>query len=156
MGLSSDALFSWFLHRHLPIFCTVSNSCRLSGLGHLDYFIVTAKSCPSTGIVQKHMPTPTQTATTHTTEPLGCMLAESSYYAFTYLESLSFLLYLDSFFARFIVTFRFLHLPGFSRLPNPAWRDCLTHLSGLWIARNLTSSCQSYTWLIRFVSSGLL
>jgi len=43
---------------------------RLSGLSHLDNFIVTRKSCPPTGTLQKHMPTLTQTATPHTTGPL--------------------------------------------------------------------------------------
>jgi hypothetical protein len=37
MGLPADAPLSWFLHRHLPIFCTVSNSRHLSGLSHLDH-----------------------------------------------------------------------------------------------------------------------
>ena len=52
IGLPADALLSWFLHHHL------------------DNFIVTRKSCPLTGTLQKHMPTPTQTATPHTTGPL--------------------------------------------------------------------------------------
>ena len=50
----------------------VTNSFHLSGHTHLDNFIVTHKSCPLTGTVQKHMPTLTQTATPHTTGPLGC------------------------------------------------------------------------------------
>jgi hypothetical protein len=37
MGLPADAPLSWFLHCHLPIYCTVSNSRRLSGLSHLDH-----------------------------------------------------------------------------------------------------------------------
>ena len=49
----------------------LTNSYHLSGLTHLDNFIVTRKSCPLTGTLQKHMPTPTQTATPHTTGPLG-------------------------------------------------------------------------------------
>jgi hypothetical protein len=40
-------------------FYTGSNPRRLSGLSHLDNFIVTSKSCPSIGTVQKLMPTPT-------------------------------------------------------------------------------------------------
>jgi len=48
----------------------MTTSYRLSGLSHLDNFIVTRKSCPLTGTLQKHMPTPTQTATPHTTGPL--------------------------------------------------------------------------------------
>ena len=49
----------------------VTNSYRLPGLSRLDNFIVTRKSCPLTGTVQKHMPTLTQTATPHTTGPLA-------------------------------------------------------------------------------------
>jgi hypothetical protein len=63
MGLPADAPLSWFLHRYLPIFCTVSNSRRLSGLCHLDNFIVTRNFLPPIGTMQKLMPTPTQTAT---------------------------------------------------------------------------------------------
>jgi hypothetical protein len=43
---------------------------HLSGLSHLDNFIVTLNSSPFAGTMQKLMPTPTQTATTHTTGPL--------------------------------------------------------------------------------------
>jgi hypothetical protein len=43
---------------------------RLSGLCYLDHFIMTPNSSPSTGTMQKLMPTPTQTATNQTTEPL--------------------------------------------------------------------------------------
>ena len=49
----------------------LTNSYHLSGLTHLDNFIVTRKSCPLTGTVQKLMPTLTQTATPHTTGPLA-------------------------------------------------------------------------------------
>jgi hypothetical protein len=54
----------------------MTNSYHLSGLSHLDNFIVTRKSCPLTGPdsyrdLQKHMPTLTQTATPHTTGPLA-------------------------------------------------------------------------------------
>jgi hypothetical protein len=55
MGLPAIAQLSWFLHRHL------------------DNFIVTWKSCPLTGTLQKHMPTLTQTATPHTTGPSECL-----------------------------------------------------------------------------------
>jgi len=44
---------------------------RLSGLSHLDNFIMTRKSCPLTGTMQKLMPTLTQTATNQTAEPLA-------------------------------------------------------------------------------------
>jgi hypothetical protein len=40
-----------------------TNPASLSGLSHLDNFIMTQKSYPLTGTVQKLMPTPTQTAT---------------------------------------------------------------------------------------------
>jgi len=51
----------------------VTNPAHLSGLTHLDNFIVTRKSCPLTGTLQKHMPTLTQTATPHTTGPSYCL-----------------------------------------------------------------------------------
>jgi len=44
---------------------------RLSGLSHLDHFIMTPNSSPSIGTLQKRMPTLTQTATPHTTGPLA-------------------------------------------------------------------------------------
>jgi len=79
IGLLANAPLSWFL---LPI-----------AIGsHLDNFIMTGQilpiypdsavktvpsgrenSRPSTGTVQKHMPTPTQTATPYTTGPLAFM-----------------------------------------------------------------------------------
>jgi len=56
----------------------VTNPYHLSGLSHLDNFIVTRKSYPPTGTLQKHMPTPTPRlrrgrfpATPHTTGPVG-------------------------------------------------------------------------------------
>jgi len=54
----------------------VTKPAHLSGLSHLDNFIVTRKSCPLTGTLQKLMPTPTQTATPHTTGPLGFIAFE--------------------------------------------------------------------------------
>jgi hypothetical protein len=47
---------------------------HLPGLSHLDNFILTPKSCPLTGTLQKLMPIPTQTATPHTTGPLAGIL----------------------------------------------------------------------------------
>jgi hypothetical protein len=41
----------------------MTNPFSLSGHTHLDRFIVTRKSCPSTGTLQKHMPTLIRTAT---------------------------------------------------------------------------------------------
>jgi hypothetical protein len=71
MGLLADAPLSWFLHRHLPIFCTGINSRCLSGRSHLENFIMTRNISPFIGTVQKHMSTLTRTATTHTTGPLA-------------------------------------------------------------------------------------
>src|SRR5674476_412564 len=51
----------------------VTTSYHLPGLSHLDNFIVTRKSCPLTGTLQKRMPTLTQTATPHTTGPSDCL-----------------------------------------------------------------------------------
>ena len=47
-----------------------TNPAHLSGLSHLDNFIMTQNFRPFTGTLQKHMPTLTQTATPHTTGPL--------------------------------------------------------------------------------------
>ena len=44
-------------------YCDRTNPAHLSGLSHLDNFIVTRKSCPLTRTLQKCMPTPTRTAT---------------------------------------------------------------------------------------------
>jgi hypothetical protein len=49
---------------------------RLSGVTHLDNFIVTRKSCSSTGTKQKLMPALTWTATNPTTGPLGFIAIE--------------------------------------------------------------------------------
>ena len=59
----------------------VTNPAHLSGLSHLDNFIVTRKSCPLTGTLQKRMPTPTQTATPHTTGPLAKIQGASGHSA---------------------------------------------------------------------------
>jgi len=56
----------------------VTNPAHLSGLSHLDNFIVTRKFCPLTGTLQKRMPTLTQTATPHTTGPLWA-IAQCAY-----------------------------------------------------------------------------
>ena len=74
IGLLSNAQLSAFFVSPLRQFYRDgTTSRRLSGLSHLDNFIVRRKSCPLTGTLQKHMPTPTQTATPHTTGPLGTM-----------------------------------------------------------------------------------
>jgi len=62
----------------------VTNPAHLSGLSHLDNFVVTRKSCSSIGTVQKHMPTLTQTATPHTPGPLAArQIAPSSHCTWT-------------------------------------------------------------------------
>jgi len=61
IGLLADASASW----RIMIFASPSGEFyrdrttrgRLSGLSHLDNFIVTRKSCPLTGTLQKLMPT---------------------------------------------------------------------------------------------------
>jgi hypothetical protein len=60
-----------------PFYSDGTTPARLSGLSHLDNFIVTRKSCPLTGTLQKRLPTPTQTATPHTTGPLACIYPKS-------------------------------------------------------------------------------
>jgi len=54
------------------IYHDLTTPYHLPGLSRLDNFIVTRKSCTLTGTLQKRMPTPTQTATPHTTGPLAC------------------------------------------------------------------------------------
>jgi len=56
----------------------MTDPAHLSGLTHLDNFIVTQKSCPLTGTVQKLMPALTQTATNPTTGPLGLIRSLSA------------------------------------------------------------------------------
>jgi hypothetical protein len=67
IGLPADASASWrimvFASTAGQFYHDMTNSYHLSGLSHLDNFIVTRKSCPLTGTLQKHMPTLTQTAT---------------------------------------------------------------------------------------------
>jgi hypothetical protein len=74
IGLLADAPLSWFLHRHKDNFIVTGQLAAV----YRDSVIWTALPCrensqPSTGSLQKLMPTPTQTATPHTTEPLLAM-----------------------------------------------------------------------------------
>jgi hypothetical protein len=74
IGLLADAQLSWFLHRHLDSFILTGQLLPI----YRDYSIKTVPSGrenfrPSIGTLQKRMPTPTQTATPHTTGPLGAM-----------------------------------------------------------------------------------
>jgi len=72
IGLPADALVVMvFAESSGEFYHDVTNPAHLSGLSHLDHFIVTRNLSPSIGTVQKHMPTPTQTATPHTTGPLA-------------------------------------------------------------------------------------
>jgi len=72
IGLLAIAQLSWFLHRHLDSFIVTGQLAAV----YRDSVIWTTlsgreNSRPSIGTMQKHMPTPTQTATPHTTGPLG-------------------------------------------------------------------------------------
>src|SRR5512133_1473744 len=83
IGLPADALVVMvFASPSGQIYHDVTTSYHLSGLSHLDNFIVTRKSCPLTGTLQKRMPTLTQTATPHTTGPLGVTSYWIDRYAF--------------------------------------------------------------------------
>ena len=78
IGLLADAQLSWFLHRILDSFIVTGQFLPI----YQDSAIWTVpsgreKSCPLTGTVQKHMPTPTQTATPHTTGPLVLIILMS-------------------------------------------------------------------------------
>jgi hypothetical protein len=72
IGLLAYPQLSWFLHRHLDNFIVTGQILPINR----DYVFWTVPSGrenlrPSTGTLQKHMPTPTQTATPHTTGPLA-------------------------------------------------------------------------------------
>ena len=72
IGLLADALLSWFLQSHLDSFTVTGQFLPI----YRDISIKTVpsgreNSRPSIGPLQKHMPTPTQTATPHTTGPLA-------------------------------------------------------------------------------------
>ena len=72
MGLPANALAVMvFASPSGQFHLDMTTSCHLSGLTHLDNFIVTRKSGPLTGTLQKHMPTLARTATNPTTGPLG-------------------------------------------------------------------------------------
>jgi hypothetical protein len=76
IGLLADAPLSWFLHRHLDNLIVTGQLAAI----YRDFVIWTTLSGrenlrPSTGTLQKHMPTLTQTATTHTTGPLVVIYA---------------------------------------------------------------------------------
>jgi len=71
IGLPAGAQLSWFLHRHLDNFIMTRQNLPV----YRDSAIWTVTSGrenarPSTGTLQKRMPTLTQTATPHTTGPL--------------------------------------------------------------------------------------
>jgi hypothetical protein len=71
IGLPAIALLSWFLQCRLDSFIVTGQLLPI----YRDYSIKTVpsgreNSRPSIGTLQKLMPTPTQTATPHTTEPL--------------------------------------------------------------------------------------
>ena len=71
IGLLAFAQLSWFLQSYLDSFTVTGQFLLL----YRDLAIKTVpsgreNSRPSIGTLQKRMPTPTQTATTHTTGPL--------------------------------------------------------------------------------------
>jgi hypothetical protein len=64
IGLQADArVVMVFASPSGQFYHIMTNPAHLSGLRHLDNFIVTKKSCPLTGTLQKRMPTLTRTAT---------------------------------------------------------------------------------------------
>jgi hypothetical protein len=67
IGLLADSSAGWrimvFASPSGQFYHDVTNPTYLPGLSHLDNFIVTRKSCPLTGTLQKRMPTLTWTAT---------------------------------------------------------------------------------------------
>jgi hypothetical protein len=74
IGLQADArVVMVFASLSGQFYHNMTNPAHLSGPRHLDNFIVTKKSCPLTGTLQKHMPTLTLTATNQTAGPLAHM-----------------------------------------------------------------------------------
>jgi hypothetical protein len=64
MGLQADArVVMVFASPSGQFYRDMTNPARLSGPRHLDNFILTRNLHPSTGTLQKHMPTLTRTAT---------------------------------------------------------------------------------------------
>ena len=64
IGLQADArVVMVFASPSGQIYYNVTNPAHLSGRSHLDSFIVTTNARPLIGTLQKHMPTPTRTAT---------------------------------------------------------------------------------------------
>ena len=65
IGLQADAqVVMVFASPSGQFYHDVTNPDYLPGLSHLDNFIMTRKSCPLTGTLQKRMPTPTPLAAT--------------------------------------------------------------------------------------------
>jgi hypothetical protein len=72
MGLRSNArVVMVFASPSGQFYHIMTNPAHLSGLRHLDNFIVTTNIRSSTGTLQKRMPTLTRTATNQTAGPLG-------------------------------------------------------------------------------------
>jgi hypothetical protein len=72
IGLQADArVVMVFASPSGQFYYSMTNPAHLSGPRHLDNFIVTTNIRPSTGTLQKHMPTLTRTATHQTAGPLG-------------------------------------------------------------------------------------
>jgi hypothetical protein len=64
IGLQADArVVMVFASPSGQFYCDMTNPAHLSGPRHLDSFIVTRNIRPSTGTLQKRMPTLTRTAT---------------------------------------------------------------------------------------------
>jgi len=80
IGLLANAPLSWFLQCHQDNYIVMGKLLPV----YRDYAIWTTlsgreNSRPSTGTLQKRMPTLTQTATPHTTGPLGGIARKTRY-----------------------------------------------------------------------------
>jgi hypothetical protein len=79
IGLLADAPLSWFLHRHFDNFIVTGQLAAI----YRDSVIWTNSPgrenlLPFIGTLQKRMPTPTQTATPHTTGPLAAITSATT------------------------------------------------------------------------------
>jgi len=79
IGLQADArVVMVFASPSGQFYFNMTNPADLSGPRHLDSFIVTRNFRPSTGTLQKRMPTLTRTATNQTAGPLWAIALISS------------------------------------------------------------------------------
>jgi hypothetical protein len=109
----------------------VKTPYHLSGLSHLDNFIVTRKSCPLTGTLQKRMPNPDTDGNSPYHRAVSCKAncTKSSFYQDFRRTSKSFAAHPCN--RPFAAKHMLFGLPGLCRLDNLSWHINPTRLPGL-------------------------